>query len=68
MMIPDSLKPFIRRGLFYRFSTPALAFESADRIQNGAGMVIMGDDGRFWVVMMADAERLHRAGYAYAER
>lgn len=29
--------------------------------------VILGDDMKFWVVCPADAERLYRAGYEYAE-
>lgn len=28
--------------------------------------VMMGDDERFWVVTMADAQRLDRAGYEWA--
>jgi hypothetical protein len=29
--------------------------------------LILGDDSTFWLVTPADAERLHRAGYEYAE-
>jgi len=28
--------------------------------------VMLGDDGRFWVVTPADASRLEKAGYEYA--
>ena len=28
--------------------------------------VMMGDDNRFWVVTMADAQRLEKAGYEWA--
>jgi hypothetical protein len=28
--------------------------------------VILGDDGKFWVVTVAEGERLHRQGYSYA--
>lgn len=28
--------------------------------------VIMGDHNFFWVVTLADAEKLHKAGYEYA--
>ena len=28
--------------------------------------VMMGDDGKFWVVTMADAQRLEKAGYKWA--
>jgi len=27
--------------------------------------IILGDDGKYWVVTPADAERLYRAGYSY---
>ena len=30
-------------------------------------MVMLGDDGRFWVVVMADAARLNDMGYEFAE-
>ena len=28
--------------------------------------VMLGDDNRFWVVTLADAQRLERAGYEWA--
>lgn len=28
--------------------------------------VMMGDDNKFWVVTMADAQRLEKAGYEWA--
>jgi hypothetical protein len=31
-----------------------------------AHFIMLGDDGRFWVVTPADASRLERAGYEYA--
>ncbi len=43
----------------------ASAFRIADR--TSAGTVVLGD-GAFWVVCLADAERLVRAGYEYAPR
>lgn len=41
------------------------AFRIADRTK--AGTVILGEDA-YWVVCLADAERLNRAGYEYAPR
>ena len=36
---------------------------------NGAKMmlVILGDNGRFWACLPADAEKLHKVGLCYAE-
>ena len=49
------------RSTVFRFSTLASA---TSFVANGRGMaVVMGDDARFWVVTVADAQRLVRAGY-----
>lgn len=48
----------------YRFTSLALAQSFADRKQGRA--VMLGDDERFWVVSMADAQRLERQGYEWA--
>ena len=51
----------------YRFRR----YDSAERFADHAVkamMVLLGDDERFWVVTMANVERLHRAGYEVAPR
>ena len=50
-----------------RFQNPELAFNLADRAFKPM-MVLLGDDDRYWVVRMSDAERLLRAGYEVAPR
>jgi hypothetical protein len=45
-----------------RFIRMDLAVSFAARAVKGM-MVIMGDDARYWVVSMADGERLIRMGY-----
>ena len=52
-------------GLIYRFSAPGLASAFAGRCVK-AMTVLLGDDERWWVVTMADSERLLRAGYEAA--
>ncbi len=49
----------------YRFQRSDLAFSLADRAIKSM-MVLLGDDERYWVVTMADGERLIRAGYEVA--
>jgi hypothetical protein len=51
----------------YRFRNQGLADSFADHATKTL-MVIMGDDERFWVVTMADGERLIRGGYEVAPR
>ena len=51
----------------YRFRLSELAFSFADRATKSM-LVVLGDDERYWVVTMADAERLIRAGYEAAPR
>jgi len=51
----------------YRFRQSELAFSFADRATKSM-LVVLGDDERYWVVTMADAERLIRAGYEAAPR
>ena len=49
------------------FRDAAAAFRTADRwVKPGA--VILGDDGQYWVVCLADAQRLESAGYEWASR
>jgi hypothetical protein len=49
----------------YRFTTLGLAQAFADRCKKSHA-VMLGDDERFWVVSMADAQRLERQGYEWA--
>ena len=51
----------------YRFVTSERAFGFADHAVKNM-MVILGDDDRYWVVTMANGERLLRAGYEVAPR
>lgn len=51
----------------YRFRQSEPAFSFADRATKSM-LVVLGDDERYWVVTMADAERLIRAGYEAAPR
>ena len=52
-------------GKVYKFSTMALAQSFRDRITKTA-LIILGDDGRFWVACGRDAAELIRAGYEVA--
>ena len=50
------------KGLkIHRFQSEFLAHSYADR--SFGRMVLLGDDGMFWVVTMAVADKLLRAGY-----
>jgi hypothetical protein len=50
----------------YKFNDRNLAFGFAlHGIKPMA--VILGDDDRFWVCSLADAERLYRQGYEFAD-
>lgn len=51
----------------FRFKSVQAAYRWADNAVK-AEMVIMGDDNRFWVVTMATAEKLIRAGFEIAPR
>jgi len=51
----------------YRFRRYELAESFADHAVKSM-MVLLGDDERYWVVTMANAERLLRAGYEAAPR
>lgn len=47
-----------------KFSSRALAFSFANR---GKGLaVILGDDGKYWVVTMRKAAELEKQGYEWA--
>jgi hypothetical protein len=48
-----------------RFIDRQLAFEHAATTVK-PHRVMLGDDGRYWVVTPADAARLERMGYEYA--
>ncbi|HEX2908750.1 MAG TPA: hypothetical protein VHO69_17900 [Phototrophicaceae bacterium] len=50
----------------YKFNNRQNAFEFANRCTK-IMLVLLGDDGLFWVTAPAQAERLHRQGYQYAE-
>jgi len=66
--IPNHLKALVKRGSFAEFTSLANARAYAARCIK-MHMVVQGDidengeNGRFWVVLPADAERLARAGY-----
>jgi hypothetical protein len=49
-----------------RFRDRALAESWAGHAAK-AQVVMLGDDGRYWVVSPADAARLERLGYEYAD-
>lgn len=49
-----------------KYNSRELAFNSLNHCVN-PHRVILGDDMKFWVVCPADAERLYRVGYEYAE-
>jgi hypothetical protein len=51
----------------YRFLAPERAFSFADHAIKPM-IVLLGDDQRYWVVRMSDADRLLRAGYEAAPR
>lgn len=46
----------------FKFSRQQIAQDFADRAAK-AMMIILGDDQKFWVVTMAEGERLIRSGY-----
>ena len=48
------------------FNSRKLAFSSLDHYVKPA-RVMLGDNGKYWVVSPADAARLEKAGYEYAE-
>lgn len=48
------------------FNSRKLAFSSLDYYVKPA-RVMLGDNDKFWVVSPADAARLEKAGYEYAE-
>jgi hypothetical protein len=48
----------------FRFSTNELAASFARK--GKANMIILGDDGYYWVVTAAHAARLVKQGYEYA--
>ena len=66
--IPTHLKDLVQRGSFAEFGDLANARAYAARCIK-LHMVVQGDidadseDGRFWVVLPADAQRLEKAGY-----
>jgi hypothetical protein len=47
-----------------RFVSLALASSCAARSK--CDVVMLGDDGRFWIVCLADAQRLERLGFEWA--
>lgn len=49
-----------------KYSDRELAFNSLKHYVK-LHVVILGDDMKYWVVCPSDAERLHKAGYEYAE-
>mgnify|MGYP001002067215 CR=1 FL=1 len=49
-----------------RFKNLHLAKSYAERTIKASG-ILLGDDGRYWVLPLGQAELLHRHGYEYAE-
>lgn len=69
--IPEHIRPMIQRGSFACFRDPRNAFSFADGCCKPHCMVLGdidedGENGQFWVVLPADAQRLVRAGYELA--
>ena len=66
--IPNHLKALVKRGSFAEFTSLANARAYAARCIK-LHLVVQGDidedgeNGRFWVVLPADAQRLETAGY-----
>lgn len=58
------IEEIIRRA--GKFTNLRLARNYANRSIKSSG-ILMGDDGRFWVLPLGQAELLHRHGYEYAE-
>jgi hypothetical protein len=56
-----------RVSIQFRMGNLGRAFAFADGCKR-AMFVVMGDDGMFWIVGGADAQRLERAGYELAVR
>ena len=52
-------------GRLYKFGKMESAKRFADNC-NGVMMVVLGDDGKFWVGVSRDTEALVKAGYEYA--
>ena len=52
-------------GRIYKFYSLALAQSFRDRLTKTA-LIVLGDDGRFWVACGRDAAELIRAGYEVA--
>lgn len=50
-----------------KFINPALAKSFSERTEK-ASMIVMGDDGKYWVCFMADASRLIKAGFELMPR
>jgi hypothetical protein len=53
------------KGSIFKFSQLCIAQSFVDRAKKIL-MIVLGDDGLFWVVSPADGERLITAGYEYA--
>jgi hypothetical protein len=66
--IPDHIKPMIKRHSFAEFRDLSLARHYAASCTKSHWVVLGdidddGENGRYWVVLPADAARLERAGY-----
>ena len=55
----------IAMGKVYKFYSMALAQSFRDRLTKTA-LIILGDDGRFWVACGRDAAELMKQGYEVA--
>ena len=60
------MKPRLTRNKIWVFENRSLAVSFANRCRKAHG-IILGDDMKYWVVTMADFQRLTRVGYETAE-
>lgn len=61
---PLDIAKLCRQGHIDRYSSLALAQAAAAR-RTKQWMVMMGDDGKFWVVIGALSDKLHQLGYEF---
>jgi len=57
----NEIQGIIKRA--WKYTNRAAAFRVAN--QNHRLAVVLGDDDRFWVVTVAEAQKLERAGYTW---
>ena len=62
----ENTTPREQKNTIYKFNSRAAAFSFANRAHK-LHMVILGDDGKFWVAAPRITEKLHKLGYEYAD-